>query len=209
MLPEAYIQDPCGASSLPFWKTKCFPLPPSITVLRGDLFLRLEDGCVDTPYFKLIHRLDALSPLPLPPGFSFDPVDEQSMADHISRCYKEEGVSVEELKQYQERRVYSPDLWIALKEDDSGTIAASGIAELDREIREGVLEWIQVSPAFRRQGLGRFLVNELLLRLKGQADFVTVSGRAENASDPLALYLRCGFENPVIWHVLRKKPSLD
>ena len=203
MNPEQYLSNPCKASSLPFWKTNIISLPPSMSVVRDDLFPGLREGSFDTLYFKLLHRLNALSPYTLPNGFSFTSVDEHSMAAHISHCYEEESVSVEELKQYKKRSVYSPDLWIGLKENDSGKLAATGIAEFDQEIKEGVLEWIQVSPEFRRRGLGRFVVNELLTRLVKMADFVTVSGRMNNPNNPYALYLNCGFETPVIWHVVR------
>ena len=203
MSPEQYLSNPCKASSLPFWKTNIISLPPSMSVVRDDLFPGLREGSFDTLYFKLLHRLNALSPYTLPNGFSFTSVDEHSMAAHISHCYEEESVSVEELKQYKKRSVYSPDLWIGLKENDSGKLVATGIAEFDQEIKEGVLEWIQVSPDFRRRGLGRFVVNELLIRLVNRADFVTVSGRMNNPNNPYALYLKCGFETPVIWHVVR------
>ncbi|MBQ3849127.1 MAG: GNAT family N-acetyltransferase [Clostridia bacterium] len=203
MNPEQYLSNPCKASSLPFWKTNLISLPPSMSVVRDDLFPGLREGSFDTLYFKLLHRLNALSPYTLPNGFSFTSVDEHSMAAHISHCYEEESVSVEELKQYKKRNVYSPDLWIGLKENDSGKLVATGIAEFDQEIKEGVLEWIQVSPDFRRRGLGRFVVNELLIRLVNRADFVTVSGRMNNPNNPYALYLNCGFETPVIWHVVR------
>ena len=203
MNPEQYLSNPCKASSLPFWKTNLISLPPSMSVVRDDLFPGLQEGSFDTMYCKLLHRLNALSPYTLPNGFSFTSVDEHSMAAHISHCYEEESVSVEELKQYKKRNVYSPDLWIGLKENDSGKLVATGIAEFDQEIKEGVLEWIQVSPDFRRRGLGRFVVNELLIRLVNRADFVTVSGRMNNPNNPYALYLNCGFETPVIWHVVR------
>ena len=205
MIPEQYLSNPCKASSLPFWKTNLISLPPSMSVVRDDLFPGLQEGCIETLYFKLLHRLNALSPCTLPNGFSFTSVDEYSMAAHISYCYEEERVPVEELKQYKKRNVYSPDLWIGLKENDSGKLAATGIAEFDQEIKEGVLEWIQVSPEFRRRGLGRFVVNELLTRLVKMADFVTVSGRMNNPNNPYALYLNCGFEAPVIWHVVRRQ----
>ena len=42
-------------------------------------------------------------------------------------------------------------------------------------------------------------------RLKKKADFVTVSGKINNKSNPENLYLKCGFENKTIWHVLTKK----
>ncbi|MBQ8137258.1 MAG: GNAT family N-acetyltransferase, partial [Clostridia bacterium] len=148
--------------------------------------------------------LKAVAPGLLPKGFSVVSADENGFAAHISRCYENEGVSADELRQYQNRRVYAPDLWIALS-DQAGRIAASGIAELDASIKEGILEWIQVSPEYRRRGLGRFVVNTLLCRLQGRADFVTVSGRMDNRTNPLALYRSCGFKSPVIWHVLRRR----
>ena len=205
MIPEQYLINPCEASSLPFWKTNLISLPPSMSVVRDDLFPGLQEGSIDAQYFKLLHRLKALSPCTLPNCFSFTFVDEHSMAAHISHCYEEERVSVEELKQYKKRNVYSPDLWIGVKENDSGELVATGIAEFDQEIKEGVLEWIQVSPEFRRRGLGRIVVNELLRRLAKRADFVTVSGRMDNPNHPYALYLNCGFESPVIWHVVRRR----
>ena len=55
--------------------------------------------------------------------------------------------------------------------------AALGIAEIDRNVPEGSLEWIQVLPSIKGKGLGKVLVLELLHRLKARADFTTVSGR--------------------------------
>ena len=81
---------------------------------------------------------------------------------------------------------------------------ASGIAELDTDIKEGILEWIQVSPEYRGKGLGKFIVNELLWRMRDKADFVTVSGKVDNPTNPRELYKTCGFADEEIWHVLRK-----
>ena len=86
----------------------------------------------------------------------------------------------------------------------NGRVVASGIAEVDPGIREGTLEWIQVSPDYRRKGLGRYIVNGLLQRLYGKADFVTVSGKLNNPGNPLALYCSCGFTDCVVWHIVRK-----
>ena len=73
---------------------------------------------------------------------------------------------------------------------------------LDTDIREGVLEWIQVSSAYRRQGFGQLIVQELLFRLQNRADFVTVSGKQNDPLDPRGLYERCGFGAGTIWHIL-------
>ncbi len=87
----------------------------------------------------------------------------------------------------------------------SNELVASGIAGLDQNIGEGILEWIQVSPAYRRRGLGRYLVCELLSRMDGKADFVTVSGQVDNQSRPELLYESCGFQDRVVWHILTRK----
>ena len=203
MNSDLYKADPCGASSLPFWKTNSFSLPKSVTVLREDAFTSVEEGYTDTVYFKMLHGLKGLTRLSVPEGYSLVSIRMEDFAAHISACYDEEGISPAALEQYRERDVYRADLWIALRDDRSGEISATGIAELDASIGEGVLEWIQVSPGHRRRGLGSFLVNELLFRMQGAADFVTVSGRMDNPTNPYALYQSCGFDHAVLWHVLR------
>ena len=72
------------------------------------------------------------------------------------------------------------------------------------EDRTGILEWIQVSTEYRGKGLGKFVVNELLWRMKDKAEFVTVSGKADNSTNPRDLYMSCGFSCEEIWHVMRK-----
>ncbi len=103
--------------------------------------------------------------------------------------------------------MFSPDLWLAVQEDKSGVIVASGIAELDVQMGEGALEWIQVSPGYRRQGLGRYVVCELLKRMQGKAAFATVSGKLNHPDRPEALYRACGFAGSDVWHVLTRKTS--
>lgn len=58
----------------------------------------------------------------------------------------------------------------------------------DREIGEGILEWIQVSRDYRGCGLGRYIVSELLWRMKDTADFATASGQCHNPNNPKVLY---------------------
>ena len=107
-----------------------------------------------------------------------------------------------ELRQFTDRTVYDATLWIAAKDSRTGAVAATGIADLDREIRECILEWIQVSPEYRGCGLGRWLVCELLRRMQGRADFATVSGRCGNPTNPEQLYRVCGFTGRDVWHIL-------
>ena len=207
MKPEQYLKDPCGASSLPFWKTNAVSVPPTIKVIRDDAFHSANETGADTPYFKMIHRLSGLTRQKLPSGFSLIAADAETLAAHIQSCYEFESVTAEELRRCAERSVYRADLRIAVRDDASGRIVASGIADLDESIREGILEWIQVSPEYRRRGLGRYVVNELLFRMRDAADFATVSGRLNSRSNPFALYRSCGFCDPVIWHVVRSDPQ--
>ena len=203
---ETYLQNPCGASSLPFWKTNHIQIPDGLLIIREDNLSIpfVERAFSGTPYFKLIHHMEHIEQPALPEGFRFICPDAKALSDQIAACYVSEGVSAAELKNYHYRPVYSPDLWLAVVDEQTDRIIASGIAEIDRDIKEGILEWIQVSPEYRRRGWGRIIVNELLLRMRDSVDFVTVSGKVNDMSDPKALYERCGFEEAVIWHVIRR-----
>lgn len=201
---EEYLKDPCGASSLPFWKTEQFDVPDNISVIRDDSFDKDVSPGADARYFRLIHRLRTVLAPELPDGYVLTEAGPEELARHISGCYTGERVSARELEEYTGQEVYDADLWIAVREQLTGRIVASGIGEYDARIGEGILDWIQVSPGYRRRGLGRIIVCELLRRLCGKADFVTVSGRTDNARGPFALYMACGFEHPVIWHVVAK-----
>ena len=139
----------------------------------------------------------------MPEPFSIVPCDAEGFARHIRECYTDECITADELGDCVRRPVYDPDLWIMVADATNGRMAASGIADADRRIGEGILEWIQVSPDYRRRGLGQFIVRELLSRMKGKVDFVTVSGKMNNPGNPLGMYLSCGFRDPVIWHVSR------
>ena len=126
-------------------------------------------------------------------------------ARHIRECYAEGGISEAYLQRYTSHPVYDPSLWISIKDKRTEKTAATGIAEFDARIGEGILEWIQVSPEYRKQGLGAFVVNELLCRMQGKAGSVTVSGKVTNSTNPLSLYERCGFSGKAIWHVIRNE----
>ena len=200
---EEYLRDPCAASSLPFRKTEQITLPGNVSVFREDEFSG-ADGGTDEPYFKLIHHLENVRRPGLPGGCELTAAGPEELAAHINECYEKEGVTAGELASYRTGSSYDESLWIAVRERATGRIIASGIGGFDPRIGEGFLDWIQVSPDKRRQGLGRFIVCELLARLSEKADFATVSGRLNDPGDPFALYLACGFVHPVIWHVVRR-----
>ena len=200
-----YLANPCSASSLPFWKTERMRLPETVTVIRDDCFSGCRHDEVDEQYFKLIHDLKTIAEPAIPEGFGIDECGLDDYVQHINSCYSREHITVEELQEYRSHPVYRQDLWIAVADSGKGGIVATGIAELDARIGEGILEWIQVSPGYRHMGLGSYLVCELLKWMREEARFGTVSGRLESESDPFRLYRSCGFKNPVIWHIVRKK----
>ena len=203
MNAEQYKNNPCRASSRPYWKTERFAATGNISVIRDDLLCGAVMGGSDEPYFKVIHRLETIPTAPLPENYEICACGIDEYAAHINDCYEKEGLRPDELGGYLQHPVHDPSLWIAVREKTDRRLAATGIAELDPRIGEGILEWIQVSPEYRRQGLGRFIVCQLLRRMTGRAEFVTVSGKLDSDSDPLALYTSCGFTDPVIWHVIR------
>lgn len=203
---EQYLADPCKAASIPYWKAKSIAGPDGMKILHQDEYDGTEyQNYIDAPYFRLIHDLKGLSKPVLPQGYSLCTAPLSEYAAHINSCYDGIGITEEELSRYLLRPVYDAALWLAVKDNQTGKIVATGIAELDREIGEGILEWIQVSGSYRGKGLGRYIVSELLWRMKDKADFVTVSGQCSNPANPEKLYRKCGFTGANVWHILRKR----
>lgn len=202
---DDYMENPCRAASIPYWKAKSITVPDGIKILHQDGFDETEySQYIDEPYFRLIHNLAELAEPVLPQGYSIYKATLGDYAEHINSCYDGIGITEAELRSYTKRPVYDAELWLAVKDDQAGNIVATGIAELDCEIGEGVLEWIQVSGNYRGHGLGSYIVFELLWRMNGKASFVTVSGQCNNATNPEKLYRKCGFTGNDVWHILRK-----
>jgi len=202
---EVYLENPCKASSLPFWKTNLVKIPDNMkVVLENDLQSIGVRGYSDERFFKLIHRMNDIEKPVLDNRYEMVCCEVSEYAKHIAGCYSYIGISTEALLDYQTHTVHDGNLWIAVTERGQNTIIASGIAEVDTDIKEGILEWIQVSPEYRGKGLGKFIVNELLWRMKDKAEFVTVSGEVDNPTNPRDLYKACGFFGEEIWHVMRK-----
>lgn len=200
---EQYLTDPCAAAPIPYWKVKSIPIPEGMLILHHTEFdAGNYQQYADEPYFRLSHDLQDLSALVLPEGFSLCDASPGDFAMHINKCYHGIGISEAALRGYVDRPVYHGALWLAVKADRTGEIAATGIAEVDREIGEGALEWIQVSKEYRGRGLGSFVVSELLWRMKDIARFATVSGQCNNPTNPEALYRKCGFAGNDVWHTL-------
>ena len=198
-----YLICPCKASSIPYWKAKSITVPDGMSIVHQDNFNKLEyQHYIDEPYFRLIHSLQGLSVQVLPQGYSLRKATLKDFAEHINSCYSKIGVTEADLRDYTTRPVYDSALWLAIKDNQTDKVVATGIAELDKEIGEGVLEWIQVSEQHRGCGLGKYVVLELLWRIKDNAKFATVSGQCNNPTNPEALYCKCVFTGSDVWHIL-------
>ncbi len=161
------------------------------------------------PYFHLMRPKTDNPPVRphLPSRFRFANVDTETetalVSDLINRCYADIHLTPETVKSWTHHPVFDPRLWIWVVDERSATRVGLGIAELDARVPEGSLEWVQVLPAYRRQGLGQAIVQALLYRLHHHVAFTTVAGRMDNRTHPEALYRRCGFRGNDIWWVLK------
>ncbi len=202
---QQYLSNPCGESSLPYWKTIKMDVPENM-LIRHDRHFCSEcyPEYTDEPYFRLYHDLRGLRAAVLPDGFRLCEATPAEYAAHINECYADASMTEAEIASYFQHSVYSAALWVAVQERKSDKIVATGIAELDEQVGEGILEWIQVSPAYRGLGLGAYIVTELLNRIAPKAQFATVSGQINNPFKPEKLYRKCGFQGNDRWHILRK-----
>ena len=206
---EAYLKNPCAESSLPYWKAVDMIVPENMMVRhQRDFCEACLTNYVDEPYFRLYHDLRRLCAAVLPDGFQRCDAAPAEYAAHINQCYSGMVMTASEIESYFHHRVYAPELWVAVRNDRSGKIVATGIAEFDADIGEGILEWVQVSRTYRGCGLGTYVVTELLHRIVGKAKFVTVSGQVNNPQKPESLYRKCGFQGNDVWHILRKKQGV-
>ena len=204
---QNYLNDPCGTASLPYWKHKGIVVPDNMRIVHerdfsGDM---LRDYS-DEPYFRLYHDLQGIQTIT---AEGVEIISGASSIDEfvrlINASYDDLRVTVEQMEGYQRTPVYCPDLWLLLKEKQTGAVLAGGIADYDREIGELILEWIQVLPEYRRRGYGQLVVNCLLSKIQGAAKFATVSGKVNNPTNPEGLYRKCGFAGDDVWHVLTKR----
>jgi len=149
-----------------------------------------------------------LAEIGLPERFAFEPVKlpEQSalVAEVIGRSYVHLRPTQDEVVRWLGEPVFAPDLWEWITDRRINQPAGLGIAELDTRVGEASLEWIQVLPEFRGQGLAKALVSHLVARIAGRVPLITVSGEADNPSDAEYLYRRCGFHGQDVWWIVRR-----
>ncbi len=156
----------------------------------------------------MIHKLNYVNKKEIKEKYIIKTVDINSqlseVVEIINKCYVNIQVTIDSVKKWIQSDVFDNELWVYIEDTTTNQMVALGISELDKDIGEGALEWIQVLPDYQGEGLGQAIVNETLIRMKNKAVFVTVSGEVENMTNPEALYRKCGFTGDDIWHVLTK-----
>lgn len=204
---QEYIENPCGTLSIPYWKAKTFKLPKHMKIVHEDDF---NDSYLldykDVPYFRLVHPMGDISEK-VDDRYGIKTasiLDIETIVHIINKSYVDIQVTHDQIQSYTDTEVYREDLWILVYDTDTNEVVGCGIADFDKEVEEGVLEWIQVLPEHRHKGVGRIVVNELLYRMRDTTKFVTVSGQVHNGSNPEGLYRKCGFTGADIWHILYK-----
>ncbi len=207
-----YLANPCGLSSVPFWKAQEVLLPENMLIVHGREFsYELLETYEDTPYFRIMHDLVNLQPVVIPYGVKIDTIckyDYAQLVDVISKSYLHIDIKVDrgQVESWTQTPVYAPGLWLAAYEH--GKMVGAIIADLDLVAHEGIIEWLQVLPEHRNAGLGTALINFCLKRMQGNARFATVSGQVDNQTRPEDIYRRCGFTGEDVWHILRRKEEL-
>lgn len=203
-----YLNNPCGTLSIPYWKAKNITIPPNMKILHDkDFYVDTLLNYTDEKYFRLHHNLKEILRI-ITNDFEITTAtrkDIKSIVQIINDSYTDISVNKELIKSYTKTPVYNNSLWIMVKEKATGKYVGCGIADFDTEAKELILEWIQVLPQYRGKKIGQLIVTELLFRMKDIADFATVSGKVNNATNPEALYRKCGFVGNDVWHILYKK----
>lgn len=204
---EKYLKNPCGTLSIPYWKHKSIQVPQNMRIVHQRDFLKNNySEYHDEPYFRLFHSLKKIEAVTLD-NYVIKTATEDDiplLVDIINESYTDMTITYEQLVGYTQTAVYDSNLWVAAIDKASGNIVGCGIADLDKELREGIIEWIQVLPAYRGKKIGQIIVNELLKRMSEKAEFATVSGKVNNVTNPEMLYRKCGFVGDDIWHILKK-----
>lgn len=202
-----YLNDPCGTASLPYWKLEKTSIPIDMLILHDKNYTKsMYENYQDEPYFRLYHSLKNIrKPLNDSVEILYGVSYMNAFVKNINESYIDIRVTKWDLEKYKESSVFCSDLWILLKDKASGTIIGSGIACLDYRIKEGSIEWVQVLPQYRNHGFGQLIVNTLLSKMAGTADFATVSGKQNDSNSPLKMYRKCGFTGNDIWHILTKR----
>lgn len=156
----------------------------------------------------------AYLPKPTPPqvgvpaGFEIIPFNPQEDVEEANRLMNHAYPSLRRLtspgrlREMMQTSFYFPAGWFFLRHEVSGRRVGLAICGYGQEMEEGFIDWIQIAPRFRHQGLGAVLVRESIRRLCDKSRFITASGSLDAPFVLGELYSECGFEQMRQWTIL-------
>lgn len=205
-----YIKNPCSSLPIPYWKEEKVSVPDNMLIIHDKNYNGgYLDNYDDTKYFRILHDMKLILDADLDINYYIKTVDinkeKEIVTDIINNCYSDISVTESQVVGWTKEKVYDRNLWIFIMVKNTNLPVGLGIADFDKNIKEGILEWIQVLPKYRCKGIGKAIVNELLNRLEVKAEFVTVSGKIDNKTKPESLYRKCGFKGNDIWNIMYYK----
>jgi len=155
--------------------------------------------------FRLLHTAEVAPALP--DGLSWadaDPAQAEAIAAFIARCDPTFQPTAETVRTWAGESACAPDLWL-WAQDAQGEPVGLAYAERDAALPEAALEGAYVRPDWRKRGLGRALVGEVVRRAKASGTaLVTVAGAVEDRDNPGAFFRRCGFSGRDVWWYLSR-----
>ena len=205
---EAYKKNPCGVSSIPYWKAKSMIIPSNMKIVHSSEFdEKFLDNFLDKSFFRLIHDLSNIPEFNVT-GIEFGVISSSRMDEltdmiNCSYAHSKIRVSTDYIRSLTTTQVYCPELWIGAFLN--GKLIGSILCDFDIEVGEAIIEWLQVLPEYRGRGIASALVCTALKAVSNFADFATVSGECDNITNPERVYRNCGFEGDDVWHILSKK----
>lgn len=205
---KEYKSNPCKVSSIPYWKAKSISIPSNMKIVHNREFdTKLLEKYYDREFFRLVHYLKDIPAFHVS-GIMFETISPDrsgELANMINSSYMHSKICVTEdyVKSLTTMKVYCPELWIGAVSDRK--LVGSIICDLDLEVGEAIIEWLQVLPEYRGRGIATALVCKALRIMSAFADFATVSGECDNITNPEGVYRKCGFEGNDVWHILNEK----
>lgn len=158
-------------------------------------------------YEMLCEPLDDLAAVPMPDGLELRPmIDDEptrrAIWDALIEAFRdhrsEPEASEEDWRHFRDEPKYDPDLWVIAYDGDE--IASGALGLIDAEliehqgIQRGYVDAVFTRPGWRRRGLARAAVAEVIVRLRERgmtSAFLEVDGL--NPNQAMSLYESLGF----------------
>ena len=228
-LEQKYIQDPTHTLPIPLWKHNKTVVREDMVIVSDEMYNEvLYRDFVDSKYYRLEHELLNLKLGKIGNHYSFSTYksgDIFNLYNLIKECYEESSLTFDKIESivkdetfnnllcvflYNDRNYVterSVDLKKSLKNDKEKKLKPIGmiLANFDENIKEASIEYLCIIEKYRKKGLSKLLIQEILLRISNIADFATVTYPINSVYPLDKIFRDCGFKGDAIWHVLKKQ----